>query len=760
MSKYDEQYKLWFKASFDGIHHATTRAEDAYQAYAALLDKFNRYVVISDEIDGRQSQLVKISTTFGTEDPLDPNIKEFTFNGGSVLRYSRILPATHTDNLEVVNFQTLMNALYNNASSVNALLTQYLGKYGDLAFGSYTFSVDPGGSGSQSITLDGIPLKVLDAETTLETGTLATVISNPLSLINKQYADTHYTQGMGAGTQPVFTSGKIAITASNSQAVIRSFGKYDVTAFTGGGTTLLKIKLLKYNAKTSWDSTDKSWTDLFGSTPQSTIPGFDTGAAIGKIPFPVDFSLFAEYEVDSTTFPFSLINNNSRVRTAVSGTVTGNANGGFIESSVIIDSDGDLALIMETDYKINIPYSNLPISLNCNSTNKALFYLIVNRWSYIPKDNPYIDMTGNIAATPVLLFTDQTWMRSVSDTGVITVRYRLLYANIVGTITWSSDKDVLLGITYGQDSSGYFADVAFPVGETIYAVNFTADYGSTISKSVNLQLKDYSVAAITDILPDMFTTSRWDGLPNPLNISFTCTAVGGGTKTWSILPTDVTLGTTTLTSAAIGASTGVVTGTYSTQNVDEYVIVEVTDGTSTYKEKLTIRVNEYISGGTGGIGDGGAGDTGWCFSEDTYILTTKGGVKIKDISLNDIAINLNLDMLGIGRFELREGKISQITHHHPNVAVINIHGIDVTVNHPFGLANGLWKEASSLTTDDYLVKLVEPDTIIKDAFEGSTKSDYSGEVWNIHLQELNYFVSSNENGPWYLVHNVQIQTPS
>lgn len=750
----NERNRLFFKATFDAVAFANTRAEQAYQAYDALLDKFNRYVVISEEIDGRQSQLVQISTTFGTEDPVDPNIKEFLFNTGSVLRYSRILPVTHSDNLEVVNFQTLMNILYNNNNSVSQLLNGYLSKTGDTAIGSYTFSLDPG-QGLQAITLDQIPLKVLDAETSLDTGTLQTVTSDPLSLINKNYADMHYSQGQGAGTQPVFTSGKIAITASNSQSIIRTSGKYDVTAFSGGGTTLLKIKLLKYNAKASWDSTDKSWVDLFGNTPQNTIPGFDTGAAIGKIPFPVDFSLFVEYEVDPIAFPFSLVNNNSRVRAAVSGVVTGGTSGGFIESSVIIDSDGDLALIMETDYKMNVPYSNGLMSLNCNGTNKTLFYLVVNRWSYIPKDNPYIDLTGNISADPILLFTDQTWMRSVSDSGSVTVRYRLLYANIPGTITWSSDKDVLLGITYGQDSSGYYADIIFPVGETVYTVNFSANYGSIISKTVNLQLKNYSVANITDILPNLFITTRWDGLPNPLDISFQCTAVGGGTKTWSILASDGTLGTTTLTDAAIGASTGIVTGKYSTESVDEYVIVQVTDGSSTYKEKLTIRVNEYISGG-----DGGDGGTGWCFGENTYILTTNGGIKIKEISLDDVCVNLNLDMFGIGRFELREGRISQISHHHPRVGIINIHGIDVTIGHPFGLANGLWKEASSITVDDYLVKLVEPDTIIKDAFEGSKKSDYSGEVWNIHLQELNYFVSSNENGPWYLVHNAQIQTPS
>jgi hypothetical protein len=755
MSKYDEQYKLYFKASFDAINHATTRAEDAYQSYAALLDKFNRYVVISDEIDGRQSQLVKISTTFGTEDPLDPNIKEFTFNTGSVLRYSRVLPATHNDNLEVVNFQTLMNALYNNSSNVTQLLSQYIGKYGDLAFGSYTFGIDPGGSGSQAITLDTIPLKVLNAETTLETGTLKTVTSNPFSLINKQYADATYTQGLGAANQPVFVSGKIAIHSTLNQSTIHAFGKYDVVAGTGSDANYIKIKLLKYNTKTSWDSTDKSWVELFGSNPQNSIPGFDTGAAIGKIPYPVDFTLYVEYEPPASAFSYLLINNSSRVRAVLSNSIGSTVDRGYAEQFVIIDSDGDLCLVLKTDYQIDIPLTTTPISLNCNSSYKPLLYLVVNRWSYLPKDNPYIDQVGTVELVPVLLFSDQSWMREATDTGAVTVRYRLLYANITGTITWSSDKDVLLGITYGQDGSGYYADIVFPVGETTYLVNFSANYGSIISKQVNLQLKNYVLSPITSISPLTITRSRWDGSPDPLAISTTVTAVGGGTKTWSILPTDGTLGTTTLISAAINPTTGVLTGNYSVADVDLFAIVSVTDGTSTYKDKITIHVDELTSGGGGGT------DPGVCFSSNTFVLTTRGGVKISELTLNDIGINLNLDMFGIGRFELAEGQIHEITHHHPNVSLINIHGIDTTTNHPFGLANGLWKEASTITTDDYLVKLVEPATIIKDAFEGSRESDYVGEVWNIHLHGLNYFVSNNENGPWYLVHNaINIVTQS
>mgnify|MGYP003351490305 CR=1 FL=1 len=140
-------------------------------------------------------------------------------------------------------------------------------------------------------------------------------------------------------------------------------------------------KLLKYNSTAAWDGTDKSWSTLFGSAPVNSIPGYNLATSEGRIPYPVDFTLYAEYKLDSGQFPFSLINNNSRVRAVL--TNTNATSPGYAESSVIIDSDGDLSLILETDFSMQVPYSGSPISLNCSSTDKTLLYLVVNRWSYL-----------------------------------------------------------------------------------------------------------------------------------------------------------------------------------------------------------------------------------------------------------------------------------------------------------------------------------------------------------------------------------------
>lgn len=810
--RYLELSKFFFKSSFDAVARINARAEEANNKYDDLVDKFNRYSALTEEVDGRQSQLISVSTEFGTEDPNDPNIKEFTFNNGSVLRYKRTLPVTHKDNYEVVNFETLMKILFNNNSDFVDQLSEYLKKTGNqLAIGSYTFGIDPN-VGSQAITFDQIPVKFINGSTFEATsGKVVSVPDNPQSVINKEYADTYYKQTSNSIAQPVFTSGKIAIVSTLSQSVIRSYGKYDVSsASIPGGGTLLKIKLLKYNAKTAWDSTDKSWTELFGSNTITSIPGNSLPTATNKIPFPVDFSVYVEYEVNSTTFPFCLVNSSSRVRAELPNVYSGS--NGYTESSLIIDSDGDLCLVLETNYAMQVPYTTTPISLNCNGSNKPLIYVVVRRWSYLPRTDGFIDQSGD--TTPTLLFTNQTWMRDSGSTGDVTIRYRLAYSGISGTINWTDDT--ALTTTFGQDTLGHYVDIVFPEGETIYNINFTANFthngsATSLNKTVSLQLKNYVYGKL-EISPSSYLTERYDLLPDPLIIQFTCTATGGsGTKTWSVISD----ADTTLTNASINSSTGVLTGDYSTPDVDVFVKVQVRD--ATYSDTLrtgtisTVGTNLSIAGGdtTGMVsGDyissnsqlcriqtitdstnlvletafstdlttqafnlvkgqaikkitihvieqvGGGGDPldDGCFSENTYILTTEGGVKFPNLTLNHIGINLNITDFQYGKYNLRESRIREILKHTKPEPMVMINNIDCTTKHLYGLSNGLWKQASNLTNEDSLIKL-ENNQITKDIFTGSSPSSYIGPVWNIHIEELNYFVSNNPNGPWYLVHN-------
>jgi hypothetical protein len=130
-----ELFRLYFKSIYDAITKATTIAQSAADNYTDLQDAFDNRTVISEEYNGRQSQNVNINTTFG-DDVGGLNSKEFRFLSGSTLRYDRVLPMDHSNTLEVVNLQTLINA-------VSAVPVDFLKKDGDAAIGNYTFGADP-----------------------------------------------------------------------------------------------------------------------------------------------------------------------------------------------------------------------------------------------------------------------------------------------------------------------------------------------------------------------------------------------------------------------------------------------------------------------------------------------------------------------------------------------------------------------------------------------------------------------------------------
>lgn len=591
----NEQYQFYFKSNLDALRAVNSRAEEANNKYDDLVNKFDNYVVLSDSVDGRISQLVNISTNFGAEDPNDPAVKEFVYNEGSILRYKRILPVTHRDEYEVVNFKTLINLL---TSTIGIISGNYVSKTGDSVIGDYTFNAAIGGS---AITFDSVGVIFTNNTINISQGILQTIISNPLSLINKQYLENNYTLSSNLAIQPLFVSKKIAIHEDNDLLTVRSKGEYDITVadsifderlldvkfsnfavvspgvFDIEGTTLestqkiIYVKLLKFNAKATWDSADSSWTELYGAAPVSSIPGSGLDSAIGTIPSPVDYSIFLEYTADSSTYPYTFSSLNSRIRTKLPNDLF----------SAFIDSSGDLALIGKTNFQVSTPFSNHDISLNCNSSANPVLYLVVRSWSYIPRIEPHVNDSTDSAE--VLLFGDKTWMRTYGTTGDVTVRYRLLNKNISEAIVWTDDT--VLATTYGLDSIGYYVDIVIPEGETSYFITFTATYSRTLSKAVSLQLINY-VYIPMEITPELIAYDRYNLLPMPYLVDFKCLVSGGqGVKSASIISdSDTTLGL-----AAITPTTYEVTGEYTAANVDEYVKVKIVD------ETYALTANEYIA---------------------------------------------------------------------------------------------------------------------------------------------------------------------
>lgn len=136
-----EQIKFIYKQLSSSIAHVNSRAESANQKCDKLQEYFDTNLVINQTTNSRQSQNVDISTDFGNVDAQSQNVREFRFLYGSKLFYDRILPSSHKDVKEVVNFQTLIDYVNSAMSgSGSSDMSGYLKSTGsNRANGAYVF---------------------------------------------------------------------------------------------------------------------------------------------------------------------------------------------------------------------------------------------------------------------------------------------------------------------------------------------------------------------------------------------------------------------------------------------------------------------------------------------------------------------------------------------------------------------------------------------------------------------------------------------
>ena len=828
--QFAERLQQYFQSLFDQAKHTNKRLEDIYLLYDDLKEFVDQYGVLNQERDGIDSQNINIKTTFGNTDPDDPRPKEFRFEVGSVLRYMRVLEITHKDRYELVNLQTLFNI-------IDLTSSDFMKKTGDIATGAYTFKKS---GPNQIINFEDIPVEFHDR---------AKAYLAPLTdydIVNKGHLEDYVDQklsgfsgGTGISGQPLFVSAKIAIGASGNIATIRQKGAYDASILSiGNDHSAWKIKLLKFNAKTAWDGSDRSWQELIGGTVAATVPGHSLGNANSRIPYPVDYDIYLEADVSSKVPCYSQFVNNgaSRIRICItdhSGRIS--SNGIFAENVLYIDSDGDLALMIETGGSVNVPYSIYGQALNCTDIANPVLYVVVRSWSYYPTIQKYIDKPDD--GVPQLLCTDQTWNKteaeSTGNTEPITRQYRLKVANLDNVTSWTVEYGAIgiIGHTVSQDAQGFYASFDLPKNAPasyVVTVKVTGkDYTNAtvnLQRNVTLILQDYSYTPLT-ITSNSFAFERWDLYPDPLPVEFIPAATGGdGTKTWSV----VADANTTLADAAFNTSSGKYTGNYSAPG-PRYIMCKVqdgkyncnatpagtiasgaagiVDGTGT-NFNTVLKVGDWINVGTfyrkvksvasdtqctidtlvdgetpfvagssftvyqgaafklikitvdeftdlgDTVGDtGGTGDI--CFAGYTYILMADGtGKHFTEVLPSDMAYQIDPQDHILGRLKLIKAKINDVHSHIRGVEMISVKGLDVTYNHLFATSDGLWHEANKLTSEHFLVKLSPELELGFEQFSCiETCENPTETVWNITTELGTYFVSSNPNGPWYLVHN-------
>lgn len=364
-----ESIKLWIKGLCDAVASINRRTEEAHKKYDDLFDKFTRYTVISNEIEGRQSQLVSISTTFGYETQSDPVVREFTFNHGGILRYTRTLTIKHTDPHEVVNFRTLINVVSQHiGDQEDEAVKRYLSKNGDTAIGSYMFNSMADGSGSVTFnvtTLFNKPstftktLKCIDPVADNEAVNLGYLKRNAATLAASNMATL----------QPLFVSGKIAFDAGMTTGINSA---YNIERVVIDDITHFQIKLMNYANPIG---KELSWSAKFGSSPNLSIPG-NQFATPGKMPYPVNFALMMEFIEDGVCRVSSIPNKPH--------------NEGGIEWGVFSNGN-DLILDINSNGYVKLPFMQKEVSL-CDQDYAIRLYLVVSAWTYLPYGSQYLDI--------------------------------------------------------------------------------------------------------------------------------------------------------------------------------------------------------------------------------------------------------------------------------------------------------------------------------------------------------------------------------
>lgn len=294
-------------------------------------------------------------------------------------------------NRESEQYNCELRSLHDRISYVNGVVQTNDANYTSFLSSFTTLSVINqvvSGTTSQTIniptTFSGQTYTYTDSATLVYNKVLAADNANQYEVVNfKTLMNIVYgNTGLFQYNQPIFTSDRIGIVDTFSNTTSHTNGnKYNTVNVTPAPDTnthkLIQIKILKYNAKAAYDNSDKSWIELFGSAAIPTIP--NSTVNIGKLPLPVDYDVYLEYTGLATDYPF--IHNRDltdRVKTKISNMTD-------IAHSLIIDSDGDLSLILYTNFIYSDIFygsnSNV-VDLNCDSSMLPQFYVVVRRWSW------------------------------------------------------------------------------------------------------------------------------------------------------------------------------------------------------------------------------------------------------------------------------------------------------------------------------------------------------------------------------------------
>lgn len=163
--------------------------------------------------------------------------------------------------------------------------------------------------------------------------------------------------------------------------------------------------------------------------------------------------------------------------------------------------------------------------------------------------------------------------------------------------------------------------------------------------------------------------------------------------------------------------------------------------------------------GTNTTGGGGGG----CFAPGTWVLMGNGRAKrIEEIRVGDRVLTIHerahqSDALGDAPF-LLEAPVDAILRHAGAFAMRKVEGIRATPEHPWGTGTPAWTPTEGLQGGAQ-VRGIQDGIIQWFQVESPAPDEVAPTVYNLTIRGARtYLVAATPEGPYFLVHNIKIQT--
>lgn len=359
-----------------------------------------------------------------------------------------------------------------------------------------------------------------------------------------------------------------------------------------------------------------------------------------------------------------------------------------------------------------------------------------------------VQFLGVQQATAPLTITTPDWSGMAANGQVYPkiITIQNYSQNATGGVAWSITGGTAAGFTT-MGAAGLMTLNLPEVGSWTLSLSAVDALGVPATKTINITLAAYAVIPLVITNTTTYNFEA-DGYPFPVDIGLTSTG-GQSPITWSL----VVGANTDLPSAAVAG--GRLTGSIAAAGTKKAEVraLDSAGSPQDVTKVIYIVVADWTDPGGGGV----------CFEEgDTFILMADGtGKPMVDVNPGDTVKGVHESSHNRGMRSIVDALVTDKT----RVPVEEgapvsrlVEGISCTQGHPWAVPRD-FRRAEAITAGDTILcagaeGLVEDFTVTK-AVNGKKPIRVAS---TLGTRAGTYFVGKSASGPWFLVHNMSIQT--